>query len=145
MTTLYAESSAVLRWLLGTPEASSIQATLGNAAEVVTSALTAAEVRRTLRRLAAASTLTPEARDRAIARFTHASARWIVHRVTDEVLTRAGESFPIEPLRTLDAVHIATAEFHNREIRPTTVLSFDARVRENAEAMGLALQPAKLR
>ena len=99
MRTLYAESSAVLRWLLGTPEASSIQATLGGAAEVV----------------------------------------------TDEVLTRTGESFPIEPLRTLDAVHIATAEFHSREIRSATVLSFDVRVRENAEATGLAVQPAKLR
>jgi len=65
--------------------------------------------------------------------------------VTDEVLTRTGESFPIEPLRTLDAVHIATAEFHSREIRPTTVLSFDVRVRGNAEAMGLAVQPPKLR
>jgi predicted nucleic acid-binding protein len=145
MTTLYAESSAVLRWLLGAPEASSIQASLGNAAEVVTSALTAAEVRCTLRRLAAAGTLTPDARDRAIARFIHASARWIVHRVTDEVLTRTGESFPLEPLRTLDAVHIATAEFHSREIRPTTMLSFDVRVRASAEAVGLAVYPAKLR
>ena len=144
MTSVYAESSAVLRWLLGTPEASSIQAALGSAGEVVTSALTAAEVHRTLRRLAAAGTLTPEARDRAIARFSQASARWIVYSVTDEVLGRAGEAFPLEPLRTLDALHLATAELHGREVRTAAVLSFDARVRENALAMGLVVVPAEL-
>jgi len=29
--------------------------------------------------------------------------------VTDDILVRVGKPFPIEPVRTLDAIHLATA------------------------------------
>lgn len=142
MSALYAESSAVLRWLLGAPDGPAIQALLGAASEVVSSALTVAEVHRTLHRLTALGTLTPEARDRAQARFSRALARWAVHAVTEDLLRRAGEGFPCEPVRTLDAVHLATAAYWAREIELVSLLSVDARVRENARALGLGVEPS---
>lgn len=53
MSTVYAESSAVLRWLLGAEDGERVRAALADARAVISSALTAAEVARTLRRLAA--------------------------------------------------------------------------------------------
>lgn len=141
MSALYAESSAVLRWLLGTPDAPAIQSVLAAASEVVSSALTSAEVQRTLRRLTALGTIRPEARDRALTRYSSAVARWTVHAVTEQLLGRAGEAFPREPVRTLDAVHLATAAYHAREIELVSFLSVDARVRENALALGLGVEP----
>lgn len=141
MSALYAESSAVLRWLLGTPDAGAIQAALTGASDVVCSALTSAEVRRTLQRLTSIGTIGPDTRDRALARYDQAGARWVIYAVTDAFLGRAGEAFPREPVRTLDALHLATATFHAREVAPIRMLSVDARVRENALALGLAVEP----
>lgn len=53
----------------------------------------------------------------------------------------ARQSFPVEPVRTLDAIHLATAlEWHKR-IEPVAVLSTDERVRSNARALGLQVIP----
>lgn len=141
MNSLYAESSAVVRWLLGTPDGPALEKILESAATVVTSALTSAEIGRTLRRLSATGVLTEALRHAAWQRYAAAAARWNIHTVTDDVLARAGEAFPSEPLRTLDAVHLATAAAYAREVSAPTVLSTDAKVRENAAALGLAVAP----
>jgi hypothetical protein len=56
--------------------------------------------------------------------------------VTDAVLMRVGRPFPLEPVRTLDAVHLATAEALNEHPALVTILTRDVRVRENAIALG---------
>lgn len=56
--------------------------------------------------------------------------------VRDEVLARVGHSFPVEPVRSLDAIHLATVEMLGAEPASVTVVTRDARVRENARAMG---------
>lgn len=54
------------------------------------------------------------------------------------VLARALEPFPI-PLRTLDALHLASLEFL-RSLRQTVALaSYDARMVEAARAMGIPI------
>lgn len=141
MTSLYADSSAVLRWLLGTPDADALGAALAGAQMVVTSALTSAEVGRTLRRLVATAVLEPGAGDRAWERYSAAAAHWHLYAVTDGVLARAAQPFPREPLRTLDAIHLATAALFALEVIPPTVLSVDQPVRDNAQALGLAILP----
>ena len=142
MADVYAESSAVLRWLLGAPDAANIGNVLAKADRVVTSAITSAEVGRTLRRLVAMEQLSPSARDQAWVRFTGASAHWNIYAVTDAVLSRAVEPFPAEPIRTLDAIHLATAALYAAEIGPPMVLSTDAHLRQNAEGIGLAVVPS---
>jgi hypothetical protein len=59
--------------------------------------------------------------------------------VTDAVLARVRRPFPVEPIRTLDAVHLATAELLGEPPPLTTIVTRDYRVRENAEALGYAV------
>ncbi len=101
------------------------------------SAVTAAEVARTLRRLEAARAIDARARESAWARYTGAVAHWQVYAVSEAVLARASQAFPIEPVRTLDAVHLATATLFSLEVAPVTMLSSDRKIRENAHALGL--------
>lgn len=138
---IYAESSAILRWLLGAPGSGRVQAVLATAAYVASSALTSAEVGRTLRRLGATGALAPSAVTRAFAAYGQAAARWILVTLSDPILARAAESFPAEPLRTFDAIHLATAIHFAKEAIPVSMLSFDGRVRQNAEALGLEVEP----
>jgi hypothetical protein len=46
----------------------------------------------------------------------------------------------VEPVRTLDAVQLATMELLGEPPQLVTVVSRDARVRDNAEALGYAVE-----
>lgn len=102
----------------------------------ITSALTFAEAARALVRARTAGRLTT-AQERAALRGLHTlERRSIVVSVTDEILTRAGRPFPVEPIRTLDAIHLATAEFLGEAPQLMTVVTRDDRIRQNARALG---------
>ena len=60
----------------------------------------------------------------------------------DEVLRRAGEEFPVEPVRTLDAIHLATLQILAEALPDLDVASSDDRFRENAQALGFTVLPA---
>jgi predicted nucleic acid-binding protein len=60
--------------------------------------------------------------------------------VTDDVLARVRRPFPIEPVRTLDAVHLATAESLGEPSQLMTIVTRDTRVRENAAALGYSIE-----
>ncbi len=62
--------------------------------------------------------------------------------VEDVILERAGREFPVEPVRTLDAVHLATIDALNQAAVDLDVASTDRRVRENADALGFKVLPA---
>lgn len=63
-------------------------------------------------------------------------------RVEDEILERARRPFPGEPVRTLDALHLASALVANTRIARLALLSLDRRVRQAARVLGLALVPS---
>lgn len=65
--------------------------------------------------------------------------RCYVVAITDAVLARVRRPFPVEPIRTLDAVHLATAELLGEPPPLMTIVSRDARVRDNAVALGYAI------
>lgn len=65
--------------------------------------------------------------------------RCYVVAVTDAVLARVRRPFPVEPIRTLDAVHLATAELLGEPPPLMTIVTRDDRVRENADALGYAV------
>jgi len=46
---------------------------------------------------------------------------------------------PVEPIRTLDAVHLATVELLGDPPQLMTVITRDARILENAKALGYAV------
>ena len=71
-----------------------------------------------------------------------ASAHWTLHGIDAEIVHRARRSFPHEPIRALDAIHLATA-LTVRNLSPDVqVLSFDERIRDNAATLGFQVAPA---
>jgi predicted nucleic acid-binding protein len=138
--TVYAETSALLRWILGQADGEAVRGDLAKAAHVVTSALTVVECERALVRLAA----TVDQKERAAARalLLEAARHWTLIEVDASIRVRAGQPFPVEPVRTLDAIHLATLLELEASIGPLEVLSTDTRVVENARALGFAVRPA---
>ena len=60
--------------------------------------------------------------------------------VSDAVLARVRRPFPVEPIRTLDAVHLATTELLGEPPPLITIVTRDIRVRQNAEALGYRVE-----
>lgn len=137
MSAVYLETSAVLRWLFGEPEASAIARRIQETAEPVCSALTLLEGHRALVR-AERERRSWDRRPRLLRRqLGEASAGWNVLEITPDIRTRAAEPFPIEPVRTLDAIHLASALHVARAFPGLSVLTFDERIVSNLEPLGL--------
>ena len=130
----YIESSALVAALVER-DAAALKAVRAKGRRV-TSALTIAESARAILRARVNGRLTADQERslvRALVRFEHRS---YVVAVTDAVLARVRRPFPAEPIRTLDAVHLATAELLGEPPQLVTVVTRDARVRDNARALG---------
>lgn len=137
----YAESSAILTWLLGESRAQSVRETLRGADDVVASTLTLVESARGLARAVALHRV-DEAEELAALRLLDDEASdWVMHEMTGPVVARARAHFPREPVRTLDALHLATALLFREALGDLTVVSLDDRVRSNAGALGLPVAP----
>ena len=85
---LYAETSAVVSWLLDEERGDRASSQLTAAATVSTSDLTLIECDRTLRRAAAAGRLTADESSRMQAIVDTASAHWTLHGMDAESWTR---------------------------------------------------------
>jgi predicted nucleic acid-binding protein len=141
--TLYVESSALVQAVTGAD--ASIQALLSDA-PLVTSALTILETARAIARLRREKSLSPaNAReaDRRLAAFERSA---FIRAIDDEVLEFARRDFPIEHVRSLDAIQLATLVLCDRDLSgpdegPLTVLCCDRRVRDNATALGIPVLP----
>jgi hypothetical protein len=131
------ESSALAAALLE-HDTTAMYAVAGHA-RVVTSALTLAETARAIVRARVTGRLTADQERAAVRALKTFSKRCFVLDVSNEVLNRAGRRFPVEPIRTLDALHLATAELLDDAPQLVTIVTRDARVRENASAMGFAI------
>jgi hypothetical protein len=62
--------------------------------------------------------------------------RCFIVDVDRAVLARVRRPFPVEPVRTLDAVHLATTELLGEAPQVVTIVTRDDRVRDNARALG---------
>jgi predicted nucleic acid-binding protein len=70
-----------------------------------------------------------------------AASHWHVLRIGPEVVDRARRSFRGEPIRTLDAIHLASAVVARSAVPGLQLLSLDERIRKAANGLGLGLQP----
>jgi predicted nucleic acid-binding protein len=139
---LYAESSAVLAWLLDEETAPAVRRLLGGAEIIVASDLTLVECDRVLIRAVTVGELTEaEAADRR-AQLSAAASHWHVLRMAHEIVDRARQPFPGEPIRTLDAIHLASALTARAAIAGLGLLSLDDRVRRAAKKLGIDVLPA---
>jgi len=138
---VYAESSAVLAWLLDETSAPKVRQLLATAETVVASDLTLIECDRVLLRAAALGELTEaEAADRR-AHLTTAASHWHVLRIGPEIVERARRPFPGEPIRTLDAIHLASTVVARSAVAGLELLSLDDRIRKAGRRVGLRVRP----
>jgi hypothetical protein len=70
------------------------------------------------------------------------NAAWSMVELGKVVLERARRGFPSEPIRTLDALHVASALTARLAVPDLALLSLDPRVRGNGTALGFEILPA---
>jgi predicted nucleic acid-binding protein len=140
---IYAESSAVIAWLLNEPGCELVRTSLKDAELIVTSRLTVVECSRVLHRARLAERLSDEGALAAQRLLDETSDTWVIMDMVGDVATRAARPFPKEPLRTLDALHVASAAVFHDALGALSVLSLDERVRGNVTALGIGVVPAK--
>lgn len=112
---------------------------------MLASDLTVIECRRALIRAAAAGALPEATAQKRRAQLRRTLEHWILFRLEEEIVERASRAFPLEPIRTLDAIHLATALLAQSLVPDLTLLSLDDRVRENGTRMGFRLLPEIVR
>lgn len=135
---LYVETSALLRVVLEGDEG--LRRAMA-AAPLLASALTFVEAARALARARREGRLDGGQR-RQVERWLAAFERSCdVVALEDEVLRRAREELPAEPVRTLDAIHLASIRVLDAELGGIEVASCDERVRRNATALGFVVIP----
>jgi predicted nucleic acid-binding protein len=140
---IYAESSAVLAWLFGEEAASRVRDVLSRADLVMASDLTLVECDRVLIRAVALGEIDEATATDRRAHLNNAAAHWHVLRLSTEIMERARRPFPAEPIRTLDAVHLASALEARTGVGGLDLLSLDDRVRRAGALLGFRLQPAQ--
>jgi hypothetical protein len=102
--------------------------------------LTIAEAARAIFRARVSGRLTADQERAAAGALRRLERRCYLVAVTDAVLARVRRPFPVEPIRTLDALHLATAELLGEPPPLITVVTRDGRVRDNALALGYAIE-----
>jgi predicted nucleic acid-binding protein len=137
VTVVYLETSALLAWLFTEKRSVSVLKRVDAAEVVVTSSLTFAEAERALVRAEAGGLIRGGDGQRLRGVLEIAAGGWMSMEVSEEILRRAARPFPVEPIRTLDAIHLATALAFTRTFAGLEVLTFDGRVEKNATALGL--------
>jgi predicted nucleic acid-binding protein len=135
--TVYIETSALLAALLE-GDSWAMQAMRGPGRRV-TSALTFAEANRAVTRARVTGKLSAAEERDAIHGLQTFARRCEIVAVSDEVLLRAGRPFSIEPVRTPDAIHIATVELLGEPPQLVGFVTRDKRVAENARALGYSI------
>ena len=122
MGLVYLDSSAIVKLVVREPESAALRRFLGAGRQLAASALARTEVARALLPLG----------EGARARGDDVLDRIELVRVSDRVLALAGA---LEPpgLRSLDAIHLATARLVGRL---SCVVTYDARMAAAARAMG---------
>lgn len=122
----YLDSSAIVKLVIAEPESAALRRYLRGRRTLVSSALARAEVGRALLPLG----------DAAVRRGHEVLARLELVRVSDRILTVAGSLLPAG-LRTLDAVHLATARELGGDL--ARIVTYDERMRAAATAIGCRL------
>ena len=103
--------------------------------------LTLIENHRAVRRAVVLNDLIETAAAEVRATLTQAAARWAILEISPEVASRAEQAFPAEPVRTLDAIHLASALLLRHSVPDLVVVSTDERIRANASQLGLEIFP----
>jgi predicted nucleic acid-binding protein len=138
---LVAESSAILTWLLDETRSADVRSALESAEVVVASCMVLLECERAIVRAERTGRVGAAAAARVRADLARVASHWTVLDVTQDVLDGARGPFPEEPVRTLDAIHLASAVVARRAEPSVALLSLDDRIRANARLLGFEVVP----
>lgn len=138
---VYAESSAVLAWIFQEPRADAVNEAFERATLVLSSTLTTIECTRGVRRAEAAGRISARQAEDLLTEFRSLAEGWDAMEIGERVVLAASSPFPLEPVRSPDAIHLASAKVASDSLGDVAVLSLDERVRANAEALGLGVLP----
>ena len=122
----YMDTSAIVKLAVREPESAALRRYLRRKRPLVTSALARTEVARALLPLG------PDA----VVRGEEVLRRIDIVRMNDQILRAAGSMLPLE-LRSLDAIHLATAVALGEDL--ARVCTYDGRMAAGAGALGLAV------
>ena len=132
--TFYVESSGLLA-AIPEKETTAIHS-IRSRARAVTSALTLTEANRAIVRGRVSGKLTTEREREVLDALQTFEEQCTVLVISEQVLARAGHPFPSEPVRTLDAIHLATVQQLGGPPQLVTIVTRDSRIRKNAIALG---------
>ena len=119
----YLDSSAIVKLAIEEPESAALRRYLRRRRPLVSSTLARAEVSRALLPIGAAAVLRGE----------DVLSRLELIRINDRILAAAGSLLP-EDLRTLDAIHLATAQQLATDL--AGLVTYDERMSGAAEGLG---------
>lgn len=110
--------------------------------DCVTSAVLPVELRSALRRRVSESTLDKEQVPDILKRVATDRPYWTLVEVASDVLAAAETLVATHPVRTLDAIHVASAQLFAARVTPTELIfvSADARQIEAAAAVGMMIR-----
>ena len=113
-----------------------------SAAEIlVASSLTLVECDRVLIRAVSTGLLSEAVAAERQRVLAQTADHWVIFGLDAEIMERARRPFPREPIRTLDAIHLATAAAVHSLLPELAVLSLDDRIRISGGQMGLQIVP----
>ena len=122
----YMDTSAIVKLAVREPESAALRRYVRRKHPIVTSALARTEVARAL---------LPFGPD-AVGRGDEVLRRIDIVRITDQILRAAGSMLPVE-LRSLDAIHLATAVALGEDL--ARVCTYDGRMAAAAAALELTV------
>jgi hypothetical protein len=73
--------------------------------------------------------------------LTRVVLHWRLMPISREIVNRARQPFPGEPIRSLDAIHLASALLVAGSLPDFALLSLDRRVRATGARLGLRVLP----
>ncbi len=138
MKVLYLETSALLAWLFNETTAGEVISKMNQADLIVSSELLRVETCRALLRAEQEELITADQYNHLLKTFMEHQIGWFRMSMDLFVVDRASEGFPVEPVRSLDAIHLATALEYKKLYPELMVLSFDRRILANLQDLGLA-------
>lgn len=134
----YIETSALVAALL--EEDATARLAISGEGLRIASALTFAEAARALLHARVAGRIGGSDERARVRRLRRFEQRCEIVGISDSILARATRPFGVEPVRTLDAIHLATVEELGETPQLVTIVTRDRRIRENAIAMGYMVE-----
>ena len=140
-TNVYAESSAILAWLMGEDNGDEIRYRLQAAELVLTSDLALIECDRVLHRGQERGVFSLSRVAQTRDALNQVAEHWTIFTVDQQVVDRARRPFPREPLRTPDAIHLSTALIARSLVTELSMVALAKPIRRNAVSLGIDLFP----